>query len=97
MYAYLMHTDPEVYASPGEFVPDRWLQASTTAMRRNFVPFSRGSRNCLGQNLAMAEMSLALAVLYRPGSPRLELMGTEDTNVERVPKSSTKDVRVVVR
>lgn len=48
MSAYLMHSDPTVYPKPFEFIPERWLGDVNPAMYRNFVPFCRGSRNCLG-------------------------------------------------
>lgn len=48
MSAYFMHSDPTTYPEPFKFVPDRWLGEYNPAMNRNFVPFSRGSRNCLG-------------------------------------------------
>lgn len=65
--------------------------------------FSIGSRRCLGQNLAMAELSLALAVFFRPDGPRLELFETDtsDTNhvhdyVVPLPRLNTKGIRVTV-
>jgi cytochrome P450 len=48
MSAYLMHTDPEVYLAPFEFQPERWLGEIDPKMDRNYVPFTKGSRNCLG-------------------------------------------------
>ena len=48
MSAYYMHTDPSVYEEPLAFRPERWLGDVDHAMNRNFVPFTRGSRNCLG-------------------------------------------------
>lgn len=42
MSAYLMHSDPSVYESPSEFIPERWLGDIDPDMMRNFVPFSRG-------------------------------------------------------
>ena len=50
MSAYMMHTDPSVYPNPFDFNPDRWLNDEIDAalMKRNLVPFSRGSRSCLG-------------------------------------------------
>lgn len=33
---------------PLDFVPDRWLGTINPLMNRNFVPFARGSRTCLG-------------------------------------------------
>lgn len=43
--------DPEVYEDPRTFKPDRWLDADKDKlelMNRNFIPFGRGSRVCLG-------------------------------------------------
>lgn len=48
MAAYSLHTDPEVYPEPFKFIPERWLGNIDPRMNRNWVPFSRGSRNCLG-------------------------------------------------
>ncbi|KAL3431443.1 cytochrome P450 [Aspergillus tetrazonus] len=104
MSAYLMHSDASVYPSPDKFIPERWLGPINPAMHRNYVPFCRGSRNCLGMNLAMAELSLCLAVLHRPGGPELGLFETDETDVKQVhdfliplPSIDTKGIRVVVR
>ncbi|PTB66041.1 cytochrome P450 [Trichoderma citrinoviride] len=104
MSAYLMHSDPQVYPNPGEFIPERWIHDVTPAMHRSYVPFCRGSRNCLGMNLAMAEMSLILAVLYRPNGPKLELYETDESDVKQahdflipLPKLTTKGVRALIR
>lgn len=52
----------------------------------------------------MAEMSLCLAVLYRPGGPRLELFETDESDVTPVhdfllplPAIETKGVRMLIR
>ncbi|KAF4635062.1 hypothetical protein G7Y89_g3029 [Cudoniella acicularis] len=102
MSAYLMHTDPEVYDNPFRFKPNRWL-SDNPLHTRNYVPFSRGSRNCLGQNLAMAETYLALAVLFRPNGPKIELFETDESDVIQVhdfmlplPRLDSKGVRVVI-
>ncbi|MCJ1386411.1 hypothetical protein MMC17_009537 [Xylographa soralifera] len=103
MSAYLMHTEPSVYPHPFTFAPERWLGDISPKMMRNFVPFARGSRNCLGQNLALAELSLAIAVLFRPGAPRLRLHETDHTDTDHVhdyvvplPRLETKGVRATV-
>lgn len=69
----------------------------------SLMGFLIGSRRCLGQNLALAELSLALAVFFRPGGPRLELFesDTSDTNhvhdyVVPLPRLNTKGIRVTV-
>ena len=54
-------------------------------------------------SLALAEMSLALAVLHRPNGPRLELFETDESDIIHVhdyvvsfPKLSSKGIRVLV-
>ncbi|KAH6643841.1 cytochrome P450 monooxygenase-like protein [Boeremia exigua] len=54
------------FANPDSFAPERWLDAERPAVyandKRDVVqPFSYGPRNCLGKNLAYAEMRLILA------------------------------------
>lgn len=48
-------------------------------------------------------MSLALAVLYRPGGPKFELFETDESDVRQahdflipLPKLTTKGVRIVI-
>ena len=48
MSAYFQHNDPNVFENPHEFNPERWLGEVTHAMKKNYIPFSKGSRQCLG-------------------------------------------------
>ncbi|KKY16573.1 putative benzoate 4-monooxygenase cytochrome p450 [Diplodia seriata] len=52
---------------PDAFLPERWLSPPPPAFandrRDAFQPFSTGPRNCVGKNLALAEMKLVLARL----------------------------------
>ncbi|CAK4031641.1 Versicolorin B desaturase [Lecanosticta acicola] len=54
---------------PNDFVPERWLSDAPPEFADDnkgaFQPFAAGNRNCIGKNLAYADMRLILAkVLY---------------------------------
>ena len=53
------------FAYPDEFAPERWMGDPRFAQdnRSTFNPFSAGPRNCIGKNLAYAEMRLVVAKL----------------------------------
>ena len=46
-----MMKDPRIWPDPDDFIPERWLHEykGVEADRKAFVPFSAGSRNCIGQ------------------------------------------------
>lgn len=62
---YLQHFDEEVFAAPFTFNPDRWLAQDILRQEQSLVPFSTGSRACLGLNLANAEIYIGLATTVR--------------------------------
>jgi cytochrome P450 len=67
MQQYVSYRLRSNFHRPEEFLPQRWLGDVEFAddNRAVFQPFSVGPRNCVGRNLAYAEMRLILAkVLY---------------------------------
>ncbi|KAG9217789.1 hypothetical protein CCMSSC00406_0003522 [Pleurotus cornucopiae] len=62
-----VHRDPTLWgADVDEFNPERWSQSSRlTLPPGSYFPFSYGPRKCLGEGLAMLEMSLTLATLFK--------------------------------
>ncbi|KAJ5782303.1 hypothetical protein N7457_004077 [Penicillium paradoxum] len=64
---YFVHMDPTLFPEPNKFDPDRWIRAAEDDehLGRYIVAFTKGSRQCLGMNLAYAEIYLALAHIAR--------------------------------
>ena len=84
MQNYVHHRDPTVYSDPHSFRPERWLGlAPSSDMEKALTPFSLGSRNCIGQNLARAELLLATSLLFRKLDLQLnEEMKNDDMDME---------------
>lgn len=59
--------DPAVFENPMDFVPERWLSSNPNLDRINkaYVPFGRGGRMCIGVNLALTELYIIIACLFR--------------------------------
>ncbi|KAL5536605.1 hypothetical protein ACEPAF_428 [Sanghuangporus sanghuang] len=65
-----VHRDPKLWgADADEFNPERWFAYSEASRPSpppgSYFPFSYGPRKCLGEGLAMLEMSLTLATLFK--------------------------------
>lgn len=61
-----LHRNATYWPDPHSFNPERFLQNGSTAPANPaFVPFSKGPRNCIGQELAMIESRIILALTMR--------------------------------
>jgi cytochrome P450 len=62
----LMHHDPRWFDAPLAFRPERFAPDAPTPPRGAYLPFGAGPRVCLGQHLAMTEMTvIAARILQR--------------------------------
>ncbi|RTE83834.1 hypothetical protein BHE90_001594 [Fusarium euwallaceae] len=65
IWHWAVYRNPDHFAQPNDFVPERWLgdPRFDNDAKRALQPFSIGPRDCIGKNLAYAEMRLILARL----------------------------------
>ncbi len=102
-----IHYDPEIFPEPRTFKPERWLAVSpdgdriNQGLKRHFVPFGRGTRNCLGYNLGNAMLYFNIAAVVRRYDLELFETSFADVNLERdwtipQPRIGSKGVRAMV-
>lgn len=63
-----LHYDLKIWGEDArEFKPQRFAEGIPTAakMKSAFIPFGSGPRACIGQNLAMIEAKVAIAMILR--------------------------------
>ncbi|EXJ70972.1 uncharacterized protein A1O5_05965 [Cladophialophora psammophila CBS 110553] len=100
-----VNDDEDIFPDPREFKPERWINPPKTkdgsSLERYFVGFGKGTRSCLGINLAHAELYMTLAAVFR--NFRFELYDTDITDVELAhdfflpsPRLDSNGVRVKV-
>jgi len=67
MSTWVLHRNKKMFPDPDTFDPTRWIGPPEKLRERErwLVPFSRGTRGCLGRNLAMCELYVTLATLFR--------------------------------
>ncbi|KAJ5689940.1 hypothetical protein N7462_004332 [Penicillium macrosclerotiorum] len=100
---YFVHMDPKIFPEPERFNPERWVQAGEKGeyLNRFIVAFTKGSRQCLGINLAYAEIYMTLAHIVR----RFDMAPYETTTADlkmyrelgvAMPKTGYFDVKATV-
>uniref|UniRef100_A0A182TV89 Cytochrome P450 n=1 Tax=Anopheles melas TaxID=34690 RepID=A0A182TV89_9DIPT len=61
---FCLHRNPEVFPEPEKFIPERFSDANEIPRGPyDYIPFSAGSRNCIGQKYALLEMKVTIVKL----------------------------------
>ena len=90
MTAPIVNRHPDLYAHPDEFLPDRYIE--DPSLSKHLFSFSKGTRQCIGMNLAYQELQTFTAGIFRnydlydptkmnQKGPTLELYQTEQRDI----------------
>lgn len=104
-----MHHNENIFPDSHTFSPERWLEDDglgsktiSKRLQRYNITLSRGTRQCVGMNLAYAELYLMLSTLFR--RYEMELYKTDVNAVKLwgdffLPKAKpgTEGVRVLIK
>jgi cytochrome P450 len=92
MTCALIHHDETIFPDSHTFQPERWIDQPH--LDKYLVSFSKGSRQCLGINLAYAELYLALGRIFRSyGSEKVSFDG--DIGYLQLYQTTVADVELV--
>lgn len=102
MTSIFMHNNAKLFPKSHSFRPERWLEPGAKERLEKYLGnFGKGSRACLGINLAQAEIRFTLAAVFRRFD--LQLHETTRADVDIVhdffnpyARLDSKGVRVVV-
>ncbi|ETS82673.1 hypothetical protein PFICI_04549 [Pestalotiopsis fici W106-1] len=99
--AHLIHRNKRFFPRPTEFIPERFIPSQTPfpdaelfteTGKDAFRPFEKGPRNCIGQELAMLEGKIILALTAREFDFVLEYPGEQADIRHPVPESTAEEL-----
>ncbi|KAI0417001.1 cytochrome P450 monooxygenase-like protein [Xylaria grammica] len=63
---YVLHRMESMWVQPNDFIPERWYSRPELILdKRAFAPFSAGARYCLGKNMALHSLRIAVTILLQ--------------------------------
>lgn len=92
MSLYELHRHPKYWNNPDDFNPDRFAHDSKKKYSDCYFPFGAGPRMCVGNNFAMYEMMMTLAILVK----KFELK-TSKKKIEINPLITLKPKEAVIK
>jgi cytochrome P450 len=98
---HLINRNKRFFPEPTKFIPERFIQSQTpfpeaelfTVVGKDaFRPFEKGPRNCIGQELAMLEGKIILALTSREFDFTLEYPGEDPDPQYPIPESTAEEL-----
>ncbi|KAF5259322.1 hypothetical protein FOXYS1_10055 [Fusarium oxysporum] len=63
---FSVHRHRSLYKNPDDFDPERWFDPEQLAnLRKYYIVFSQGPRQCLGRHIAIVELQILISTLAR--------------------------------
>ncbi|PVH94286.1 cytochrome P450, partial [Periconia macrospinosa] len=90
----LTHHDESIFPNSDTFDPERWLGDNANHLDRYLVSFSKGSRSCVGMNLAWAELYLCTAGVFSHYGSR-DVQDSSDVGFLELFETDVGDVALV--
>ncbi|KAF7586777.1 hypothetical protein BBP40_008348 [Aspergillus hancockii] len=103
MSSPLMHHNEQIFPDSRKFLPERWLDPEQRKyLEKYLVAFTKGSRQCIGMNLARSEILLCLPKILRELDFELYETTLEDVTLAHdlflpFPRLDSKGVRVLIK
>ncbi|KAF2188496.1 cytochrome P450 [Zopfia rhizophila CBS 207.26] len=106
MDAYSVHSNETVFPNARAFQPERWFNNPTgpggRPLSHYLTSFGKGSRGCLGKELAYMELFVAIATLFRRFEMELYETVRDDADfvldmVVPMPPRDSKGVRAIIK
>lgn len=98
------HSNESIFPEPTLFKPDRWLVKDEELKRleRYFSPFGRGSRSCIGKELAVMNLYLMTANFFHKFDAELYQTTLKDLEMEHdffapFPAAESRGLRVTLK
>ncbi|KAG9234593.1 benzoate 4-monooxygenase cytochrome p450 [Amylocarpus encephaloides] len=106
MSSAITHHDESIFPDSHSFLPERWLDERNQHRKeldRSLLSFSKGSRTCIGVNLAHCELYTLLSLLTLRVFPRMKVYETTESDVtydhdifNPLPVKTSKGVRAII-
>jgi cytochrome P450 len=90
-----VHVRPDLYPSPQEFRPERWLGGSAESYA--WIPFGGGVRRCIGASFAQVEMRVVLREVLRRVEPAPTRARSERQRAKHITLVPHRGARIRIR